>query len=141
MKPNQLLQVIIVSLTLAVANVWADGNQLLIITHSQTQTQWVDKKSIKRIYMESANRLKAINLPKNNKARAIFNTKIIGLTESRISSYWAQMKFTGRGTPPMVLESDIEAMAFIQKNPGYIAYINSRDELPDNVRVIHTIKY
>ena len=80
---------------------------------------------------------KAVHLPVGDPLRITFNTKFIGLTESRIQSYWAQIKFTGRGTPPLELPSVAEIIKYLQANPHIAAYLPDDIELPEDLTVIY----
>jgi len=115
----------------------------MVVVNQDADVKSLSRKQIKRIFMEpySPSHLKPVNLPKGNKTRVVFNTKIIGLPESRISSYWAQMKFSGRGKPPMELDSDSEVLDLIQNSKKHIGYIMETSELPENVKPLFTVQY
>ena len=79
-------------------------------------------------------------LSPNNSARVVFNTKVLGLTESRIQSYWAQMRFTGRKKPPQTLTSEIDIIQKLTSSPNSIGYISADQALPDNLKVLFSTK-
>ena len=68
---------------------------------------------------------------------AIFNAKIITLPESRIQSYWAQMRFSGRMTPPKEFDTLEAMLAYISNNKGAVGYIPAETELPEHLTVIY----
>ena len=69
--------------------------------------------------------------------RSIFNAKIITLPESRIQSYWAQMRFSGRMTPPKEYGTLEAMLAYIANNKGAVGYIPAETELLDHLTVIY----
>ncbi|MFA3792994.1 hypothetical protein AB6T38_17945 [Aliiglaciecola sp. SL4] len=114
-------------------------SDFIVVINSQDKDQDLSKQQIRNIFMGGAlsNKYKAINLPSGNQLRIEFNTKIVGLTESRIQAYWAQMKFTGRSKPPMELNSPQETLKYLEKTEGAIAYLPPDILIPDNLTVIY----
>ena len=58
------------------------------------------------------------------------------MAESRIQSYWAQMKFTGRLTPPEEVRNEREMLAYLTHNKGSIGYLTADTELPEDLVVL-----
>lgn len=133
----------IMILLMACLPCWVSADQLIVIVHQDSNYAKLNKKEIKRIFMEPyrSSKLIPINLPKNSKPRVVFNTKIIGLPEVRISSYWAQMKFSGRGTPPIELPNEQAILEYIKNNRDYIGYVTEQSPLPDGTKAVLTIQY
>lgn len=122
-------------------NIMADERYLYVVS-SDAQLEKLHKKSIKHIYMDSASfDLKPINLTQGHTLRTVFNSKVIGLTESRIGAYWTQMKFTGKAKPPIEFKSETEIVQFLKSNPGFIAYISPQNEIPPFLSVLYKLPY
>lgn len=123
-------------------NTFAEKKQLLVIT-SLPSLEKLSKSQIRQIYLQGGInvQVKPLTFSSGNKNRSIFNTKIIGLTESRIESYWAQMKFTGRATPPQEFATTEELLTFLIHNSGYIAYVPANTEIPNSLNVVLTLNY
>lgn len=85
--------------------------------------------------------LNPIHLTQGNKTRIIFNSTIIGLTESRINSYWIQMKFSGKADPPLEVDSFEEVFKQLHKDLSSIAYLPHGIDIPSTLRVIYTLEY
>ena len=83
--------------------------------------------------------LEAIALPSENHTRVLFNTKVVGLTESRIQSYWAQMRFTGRKKAPKEIESEQLVLEYLKNNQGTIGYLPAGITLPKELTVVYQI--
>lgn len=127
--------------TLSMSSV-ADDSQLLVVTDVKNIDK-LSKNQIRQIYLEGGIQLpvKPLGFKSGDKFRSIFNTKIIGLTESRIESYWAQMKFTGRASPPKEFAKVEDLLGFLQNNSGFIAYLPSDIEVPDSLNVVYVLNY
>ncbi len=132
---------ILLTLLLWTQNAMADQRYLYVVS-SDKQPESMPKKDIKHIYMDSVLfNLKPINLTQGHTLRTVFNSKVIGLTESRIGAYWTQMRFTGRAKPPIEFESEIEIVQFLKSNPGFIAYISQEQSIPSDLNVLHKLPY
>ncbi|MFC4698862.1 hypothetical protein ACFO4O_01635 [Glaciecola siphonariae] len=84
--------------------------------------------------------LTAIELPPENEVRILFNTKVVGLTEARIQSYWAQMRFAGRKKPPQQLDSVESVVSFLRDNKGAIAYVPAGTDVPPDLKVVYQVE-
>lgn len=121
------------------------GEEQLLVVTSNSDLGQLSKWQLRQIYLEDGMvyGVKPLSLPIGSKERAVFNTKVIGLTESRLRSYWTQKRFTGRGTPPREFESVGELLEFLSTHQGYIAYLPKVEgaELSDGIKVVYRISY
>jgi len=115
-----------------------DNTKVIIVVNTTDKTLTFSKQQIRHIYMGGAmsRQFKAINLPAGNRLRIDFNTKMVGLTESRIQAYWAQMKFTGRSKPPIELNSIKEVIDYLTTVENAVAYLPSGIKIPDELTVV-----
>jgi hypothetical protein len=42
---------------------------------------------------------------------------------SGVYSYWQNVIFSGRGVPPVELDSDLSVVAFVRSNAGAVGYV------------------
>lgn len=112
---------------------------LIVIANTDIVNIKVKKRQVRDIFM--GNNAKLLLTPcalaPNSEARLIFNTKIVGLTESRIQSYWAQMRFSGRKKPPKEFASVDSVLAFVKNNKDTVAYVPSGTEIPEGLTIIY----
>lgn len=78
-------------------------------------------------------------LPDNTDERKVFEKEVLKKLPSQIKSYWSKLVFTGKGTPPKILESSEAAIAKVAKEKGAIAYVNA-SLVNDSVKVVATYK-
>lgn len=123
-------------------NAFADGNKLFVVTN-QKSIEKLSKSQIRQIYLNGGINIavKPLGFESGDKLRSIFNIKIIGLTESRIEAYWAQMKFTGKVTPPQEFSSTDDLLSFLENNSGFIAYLPGDAQVPDWLNVVYIVNY
>ena len=118
------------------------NNTIYVVANTTGTLIQLNRQQIRNLFMGGAIPcdLNAISLPPENQTRVLFNTKVVGLTEARIQSYWAQMRFTGRKVAPKEVDSEILALEYLKNNEGTIAYLSSIAEIPSNLTIILEIE-
>lgn len=116
------------------ASVFAD---VAVIVHPNN-TSSLTEKDIKRIFLGKWNKFpdgsEAIPLATIGNVNDEFNELVLGRKSSQIQSYWAKIVFTGRGSPPKVVDES-SVIELIKNNKNAISYIDA-DKLTDEVRVV-----
>lgn len=69
-------------------------------------------------------------------ARSGFVSTILKKNDQQIKAYWAQLLFTGKGTPPKEVGGDADVKKLVSENPALIGYIDS-GAVDDSVKVVH----
>ncbi|WP_395341994.1 hypothetical protein PN836_020600 [Ningiella sp. W23] len=115
---------------------------LRVITNSEHAIGQLSKQEVVNLFMGggSGYDLKPVELSHASHSRAAFNTMIVGLTEARIQSYWAQMRFSGRMKPPKMMQSEADVLAYLQRNEDVIAYISASYPVPEGMQVVYELK-
>lgn len=116
----------------------AQPGEIYIVANVESSPATLDVDEIRKIFMGNVNRhgLTPVAQSTGSPARVIFNTRVVGLTESRIQAYWAQMRFSGRGTPPAQLSSEAALISHLQNTPQSIGYVTNLAEVPDDLTVM-----
>ncbi len=68
--------------------------------------------------------------------RSSFVSTVLKKNDQQIKAYWAQLLFTGKGTPPKEVGSGADVKKLIAENPALIGYIDS-SEVDGSVKVVH----
>ncbi len=68
---------------------------------------------------------------KNGETNDEFLKNIISRSSSQYNTYWRQIVFTGKGTPPQVFESENELIDFVASTKGAIGYTATQPENED----------
>lgn len=135
---QQLCSTAMIAVTFALTpfNSHADG--LVLVSASQELKQSLSREQVRNLYMGASlgYGLKPLALPPRNRLRSLFNTQVIGLPESRIQSYWAQMKFTGRMTPPKEIDDQQTLIQQLLSNPDCIGYLSADTPIPDALNIV-----
>lgn len=118
-------------------------DHIWVITQKLDKDITLSKQEVRQIYLGINIDLTdevtstAITLSRKNRVRSQFNAQVIGLTESRLQSYWAHMRFSGRNKPPKEYDSVPSLLEHIEANKGSIGYVPAQTKLPENVVVIY----
>ncbi|MEH6713732.1 MAG: hypothetical protein V7733_21220 [Paraglaciecola polaris] len=113
---------------------------IVVIANTPDKSIQLNRQQVRNLFMGGVipYDLEAIALPSENQTRVLFNTKVIGLTESRIQSYWAQMRFTGRKRAPKEADSENLLLEYLKNNEGSVGYLPEGMSIPEKLTVIYT---
>ncbi|MBU3018700.1 hypothetical protein KO519_13505 [Paraglaciecola agarilytica] len=113
---------------------------IIVVANTENRELQLNRQQVRNLFMGGAlpYNLEAIALPPENQTRVLFNTKVVGLTESRIQSYWAQMRFTGRKKEPKEIGTEQAILNYIKANPGTVGYLPGGISIPDELTVLYS---
>lgn len=117
-------------------------DSIIVVANIQNKPMELSRQEIRNLFMGSSldYPLTAIALPPQNQTRVLFNTRVVGLTEARIQSYWAQMRFTGRKKPPKELSNEKLVLAYLKNNEGFVGYLPSDTDIPNELTILFEIE-
>lgn len=115
---------------------------IVIVANLSGEQVTLTRQEVRNLFMGGAlpYQLQAVSLPPQHQLRVLFNTKVIGLTESRIQSYWAQMRFSGRKKAPLELDNQELLLEYLTQREGAVGYISSSEPIPTGLTVIYRSK-
>lgn len=135
------LPTLIVICTLFFAELSLAEGVVVVIANKDNDMKVLTKKQVIDIYMGRTTRFPngevAVPLDQNSDSsiRKLFYLNLVNKTVSEINAYWARLLFSGRATPPRMVESVTSVLNIIKKNKAAIGYIQLKD-LTDDVQVI-----
>jgi len=88
----------------------------------------------KRVYPNGSDAI-PVDQTDGSSVRSEFVKSMLKKNDQQIKAYWAQLLFTGKGTPPQDVGDGAEVKALISENPALIGYIDAKD-VDDSVRVV-----
>lgn len=124
----KFLKLLMITSVFLWANV-AFADVAVIVNKSNNQT--LDKKTIKRIYLNKAktfangNEIISAGLEADNVTTEEFNDKVLQKSAAQLKSYWAKLMFTGSGTPPTEFKTAQAVIDFVKSNANAIGFIDS----------------
>jgi ABC-type phosphate transport system substrate-binding protein len=108
------------------ANLWAGS--VVIVHPSNANTLSLD--DVAKIYLgkrksyPDGNEAIPLDHPEGSASRTVFVTNVLKKNDQQIKAYWAQLLFTGKGTPPKEVSSSEEVKRLVASNPALIGYID-----------------
>ncbi|MGH1374690.1 MAG: phosphate ABC transporter substrate-binding protein [Cellvibrionaceae bacterium] len=69
-------------------------------------------------------------------ARSAFVGTVLKKNDQQIKAYWAQLLFTGKGTPPKEVGAGSDVKKLVSENPALIGYIDAA-EADGSVKIVH----
>jgi len=116
-------------------------SDIAVIVHP-SNTNKLSVSQIKRVYLgqlkayPDKSRVKPFDQKEGSLIREMFGSAILKKNKQQLKRYWARIVFTGTGTPPEELTSDLEVKTAVSKNPAAIGYIDSAN-VDESVKIIH----
>ncbi len=127
------------SLMLFSGGLWAE--EFVVIVHPDSTINGADADSIKRLYLGKTSQLLSVrltpaDLPEGNSVRDSFYEIVVGKDASQLKAYWAQLIFTGGGSPPTTQRSDETMVQWVSAKQNSIGYVSASADT-SNVKVIY----
>jgi len=119
-----------------------------VIVSSQSELTSLSRKQVMSLFLGRARSFpnggvaKAFDNEIGSTIREQFFEGLTGKSISDIDAYWARLRYSGRASPPKVLESMAEILKEVSQNKSAIAYVQEQD--PDelaqkNIIVVHAV--
>lgn len=127
-----------VALALLLFPAWVSAEGVVVVANLDEPIK-LSREQVRNLYMGASlgQQLTPIALTPSNRLRLIFNTQVIGLSESRIQSYWAQMRFTGRSRPPQEVENEDDLLRELLSQPRTVGYWPASMPVPERLVVVY----
>lgn len=106
--------------------------ELVVIANPHSGIDKLSKDEVINLYMGRHRKLPngltvmPIDLSNTNHEKMQFYSLLVGKELAEINSYWARLRFSGLGQPPLQVDSAEDAINLVSENKGAIAYIDSK---------------
>jgi ABC-type phosphate transport system substrate-binding protein len=120
------------------------AGDFVIIANPGVTASTLTKDELSDIYLLRTNawddgiRIIPVNRESGSDTRSAFSERILKQSQSALNTYWDKMHYQGM-TPPLIQESDLAVLSFVQKVPGAIGYVSSSIELK-HVKILARIQ-
>ena len=121
------IKLILIALVLGLA-VQAVAADFVVITHPGNSASSISQQDLKNIYLGKKSRWDdgssiVVMAQKSGALTDAFISEAVGKTTQQYFIYWRKIVFTGKGTPPVEMDTDAQAKAAVASRPGAIGYI------------------
>ncbi|MFT6264144.1 MAG: hypothetical protein ACJAWS_000277 [Oleiphilaceae bacterium] len=136
---------------LASVNAWAEEvntQTIQVIVSSQSELTALNRKQVMGLFLGRSRSFpnginaKAFDHEVDSTIRARFFESLTGKSISDIDAYWARLRYSGRASPPKVIDNMAEILKEVSQNLHAIAYIQGQDPaelMQQDIVVVHTI--
>ncbi|MBC3810719.1 MULTISPECIES: type 2 periplasmic-binding domain-containing protein [Undibacterium] len=106
--------------------------ELAVVANLNSGIDKLSKDEVINIYMGRTRKLPngltgmPIDLSNTHHEKMQFYSLLVGKELAEINSYWARLRFSGLGQPPLQVNSMEDAINLVSENKGAIAYIDSK---------------
>jgi len=109
----------------------AQSNTYIVMSSSDSAIEEsVDLKDLRDIFLghrilwRNGDRIFAAHIKKQSSEMVEFLNDVIGMTPRKFNRYWRRRLFSGKGHPPIELDSDKKAIDYVYKTEGAIAVVS-----------------
>lgn len=126
------------ALSLAVSSALAND---VVVIGNKDNANAVDKALIAKLYTGDTRSWPdggpavLLDQPDDNQLRGVFYTTVVGRSPAQAKAAWAQLTFSGKATPPKVVDGDAEVKKAVAANKNAIGYIKATS-VDDSIKVL-----
>lgn len=125
---------------LALCSTYAQAAIVVIVNtdnpvNNFTQRQLVDLYMGRNLYFPDGRLAIRLDQSPGSSIREEFYQQLVGKTVAEVNAYWARLLFTGRASPPQVMNNSERVIEAVTKNKNAIGYVRE-SELVDTVKVV-----
>lgn len=120
---------LIIWLCLMTPSLQANENGWIVLVSGQTGVENLTQKQVMSLflgrsrYLPDGDRVTALDHPIESETRASFYRALTGKNISDIDAYWARLKYSGRASPPLPVQTSEEIIEILSQESGVIAYL------------------
>jgi ABC-type phosphate transport system substrate-binding protein len=127
--------IFVICLLLLAGSGYAQQGTIRIIANDNVDIASVNKDQLSRLFLKKTTKwdngvkVTPVDLAADSDVRQNFTQNIHKKSISAINAYWQKKIFTGKGVPPVELQSDKEVIEFVSSTPGAIGYVSASASL------------
>lgn len=121
------------------------GAGVVVVVGASSGVGSLNETDVARVFLGKTKVLPGLNgaaVPVDQGAgsgpRKTFYDKVIKKDESQLRSYWSQLLFTGKGSPPQDVGDSSAVKKLLASNPNLIGYMDS-SLVDGSVRVVYRV--
>lgn len=123
----------------------ADASRILVVVNQNNATDRMTRSEVIDIFMGRYNAFPSgeaavpIELKGDNEVKEMFYKQLVGMSLSRINTYWSRLRFSGRKRGSVQFQSNGELVNYVTSDPSAISYIMP-SQLRDGMKVVYVIE-
>lgn len=135
---------VIVLAQLAPAPASAQQLPFFVIVNPANNVEVLSRSSLSAMFLKRSTTwqddtmVTPVDLPPTSPLRATFSREINDKTVAEVQHYWQEAESKGRGTEPMEVASEADAVEYVKTHRGAVAYVSTTANL-DGVKIVPLI--
>jgi len=116
-----------------------DDLDFKIIVSAESQIDSMPRRDIARVFLKrnttwpDGSAIVPVDQSSRSPVRSLFTNAVLHVEGfgkmSAVQNYWQQQIFSGRGSPPRIMDGDAAVIEFVTANPGAIGYVSSQADV------------
>ncbi len=106
--------------------------EIVVITNKATSLHGITLDEVGRLYLaqsrsfNNGNRASVADYPPGSDIRIQFYKKVLKMSDSEVSRYWAKHKFTGKLKPPKKIAGDTAMREWVASTTNSLGYVDGK---------------
>lgn len=119
--------------------------EVVVVVHPDNPAQEFSRRQLVDLYMgrtlyfPDGGLVLRIDQAPESSVRAHFYRGLVDKSVAEVNAYWARLLFTGRASPPQILEDSQSVLKAVRANRNAIGYIDSAD-VDNTVKVVGRVQ-
>jgi len=136
---TRIVRILICLMGLLLASV--ASAEIVVVVNKQNPVDSLNRRELVDLYMgrtqhyPNGTLVLRLDQAPDSDTRSQFYRSLVNKSVAEVNAYWARLLFTGRASPPQVLDNSASVLDAVRKNPNAIGYVDSRD-VDNSVKVI-----
>ncbi len=124
------LKLILLLMTISLSSLAQNGTYIVMSSTDSVIEESVDLKDLRDIFLghrilwRNGDRIFAAHIDKTSPQMVNFLKDVISMSPRKFNKYWRRRLFSGKGHPPIELDSDKKAIDYVYKTEGAIAVVS-----------------
>jgi len=118
--------------------------ETVVVVHPSNNESALGIKVVKKLFLVKTSsfpgggKATPADQPEGSGIRSSFYKNVAGKNDAQMKSYWSKMIFSGKASPPIIVNDDAAIKSWVASNPNGIGYIDS-SQVDTSVKVVLSI--
>lgn len=120
---------------------WQAQAELVVVVHPKNPADSLSRREVVDLFMgrtqyfADGSLVLRLDQPPQSQERQDFYRGLVNKSVAEVNAYWAKLLFSGRASPPQVVDNNKAVLAAVRDNKNAIGYMDS-SAVDDSVKVV-----
>jgi len=123
----------ILTLLLGIGLVCSARAEIVVVVNAANPIESFSRRELVDLYMgrtqhfPDGSLVLRLDLPPDSQVRSDFYRGLVNKSVAEVNAYWAKLLFTGRASPPQVMDNSQNVLKAVRENKNAVGYVDSKD--------------